>query len=547
MQTDSPGQQRQPRWFRRSPIRLKHLIVGILLLVGPLALIGYKIQSAGYQLRTLAPVERHRIDLSMTFEGHGDSVRVRTFLPQEDGRVTLIGESQESDLSSYAERIVAGNRLAEWSGAGVWGEQQIRVTYTELATAQTYKIDRAILVPGPEDRGDDENLAATPAIEADDPEIAALAERLAPAGSSLIEGLRNIFDVCSNLKTVTFKGMTDALTALRLGEASCNGKSRLFAALARHQGIPTRLAGGLILEGGTKRTSHQWVEVQIGPYWVPFCPTNGHFCTVPANYLPLYRGDQPLFTHSSDINFDYRFRVKQEMGLRKELLQQGGRDRLSLLSIWGAFQKAGIPEPLLKVLLMIPLGALVLVILRNVIGLQTYGTFLPILIAVASREVGLFWGVVVFSMIIATVFASRLVVVRLNLLHMPQMAILLTITIVSMLALAVVGVRAGNTNLSNVSMFPIAILAITSERVARMMEEDGFRKTLSTMIQTAVAIAACYLVMNAASFQVLFLSFPELVLIVVFLDIWIGHWMGLRLLEYWRFRGLLAPRESGRP
>jgi hypothetical protein len=71
----------------------------------------------------------------------------------------------------------------------------------------------------------------------------------------------------------------------------------------------------------------------------------------------------------------------------------------------------------------------VLVILRNVVGIQTFGTFLPVLIAVASRQTGLGWGLVMFFLLIGLVYAARSSVARLNLLHVPQMAILLTATI----------------------------------------------------------------------------------------------------------------------
>ena len=65
-----------------------------------------------------------------------------------------------------------------------------------------------------------------------------------------MQRLRRIYDFVSAMPQRPFKGTTDALTALRLGEASCNGKSRLFVALARAAGIPARLVGGLVLETG---------------------------------------------------------------------------------------------------------------------------------------------------------------------------------------------------------------------------------------------------------------------------------------------------------
>ncbi len=52
-------------------------------------------------------------------------------------------------------------------------------------------------------------------------------------------------------------------------------------------------------------------------------------------------------------------------------------------------------------MIMIPIGVLVILILRNLIGLQTLGTFTPVLIALAFRETGLQWGIALFTVITA--------------------------------------------------------------------------------------------------------------------------------------------------
>ncbi len=520
--------------------------VFVLLLGIPLSLILYKTTRGGYTLDSLVPVHMYDVSLDMTFSGYGDSIRVETFLPMADKRVTIEEERRTSDLPLYAEHREHGNRLGVWSGPDQRGPRAIHLEYRSYAKAFTYRIDPDIKVPGPPAADNLPYLDTTTTIQADDPEITALAARLAPTGSSLVEALHSIQDYCYGLTGVSFKGTTDALTALRLGEASCNGKSRLFVALCRSQGIPARLVGGLILETGRKRTSHQWLEVLVGPYWVPFCPTNGYFASIPSRYLPLYRGDEVLFRHSRDINFDYAFTIVRRDGIRAELLQQGLHDPLNLMSIWETFRSAGIPFELLKVLLMIPLGTLVLVILRNVVGLQTFGTFLPILIAIAFRQTGLYWGLLAFMTLIILIFLVRQVIQPLGLLHIPQMAILLSFSVIFILALGAIGARSGFLNLASVSLFPIAIMAITTERFSLMIEEEGIRRTAEITLMTALGIACCYWVMNAMAFQILFMTFPELVLVVLALNIWLGRWIGMRVMEFWRFRHLLFGQGGGR-
>jgi transglutaminase-like putative cysteine protease len=54
-----------------------------------------------------------------------------------------------------------------------------------------------------------------------------------------IEQIGRIFKyVYNDIRPARFSGTTSAVLACKLGEASCNGKSRLMVALCRHVGIP---------------------------------------------------------------------------------------------------------------------------------------------------------------------------------------------------------------------------------------------------------------------------------------------------------------------
>jgi hypothetical protein len=46
----------------------------------------------------------------------------------------------------------------------------------------------------------------------------------------------------------------------------------------------------------------------------------------------------------------------------------------------------------LRLLLALPLGALVVAVFRNLIGVPTFGTFMPVLIAFALRNVPIYVG-----------------------------------------------------------------------------------------------------------------------------------------------------------
>ncbi|MFQ5767622.1 MAG: 7TM domain-containing protein, partial [Acidobacteriota bacterium] len=183
---------------------------------------------------------------------------------------------------------------------------------------------------------------------------------------------------------------------------------------------------------------------------------------------------------------------------------------------------------------------MVTVILRNVIGIRTFGTFLPALIAVACRGTGLAWGLGGFAGLLIIVGLARLLLDHLNILHTPKLAVMLTLVILSMIAMSVIAADRQIGRLAFISLFPIAITTLTTERFAIMVQEDGWSTAVAVSIQTMLAVAACYVVMESIALQAVFLAFPEFLLVVMAVDLWLGRWMGLRLTEYHRFAALLG-------
>ncbi len=75
-----------------------------------------------------------------------------------------------------------------------------------------------------------------------------------------------------------------------------------------------------------------------------------------------------------------------------------------------AYSLYGLPlqtQQTFMVMVMIPIGVLVILILRNLIGLQTLGTFTPVLIALAFRETQLGFGIILFTVITALGLSLR--------------------------------------------------------------------------------------------------------------------------------------------
>ncbi len=524
------------------PHRLKVGLAVGLLVAGTLALVAYKVRALGYSLADILPVRQYEVVYALALDGHGGDVRVRTFLPSTDTRQTI---SEEHDLSSglrLTQAVDGPNRVATWTGADVPDGAQIRHAFKVIPRRVEYQLPPELPVPERYPASAATWLRPEKEIQVDAPEIAATLARIGAVTGTVVERLRRIYDLTAGLAPKPFKGTTDALTALRLGEASCNGKSRLFVALARATGIPARLVGGLVLEAGSKRTSHQWVEVYVAGHWVPFDPTNRHFARLPERYLTLYYGDESLFRHTADVNFDYRFETRSQL-----VPSPKAKASFTFFNVWALFDRLKLPYSLLRTILMLPFGALLTVLFRNVIGMPTFGTFLPALIAAAAGQTGATFGVVAVLLVVAVVASVRWAMSRLELLHSPTLAILLAAVVFTLITTSMLAERIGIEQLTRVTMFPIAVLAICAERFYLSLSEHGARTAGKELAGTLVVMLACYVVMNSLALQVLVIGFPEVIFLAVAANVYLGRWVGMRLSEYLRFRGLLLGRPAGTP
>lgn len=146
---------------------------------------------------------------------------------------------------------------------------------------------------------------------------------------------------------------------------------------------------------------------------------------------------------------------------------EGGWAKLSLLNL------PVETRTVYSVLLTVPIGVFLLVITRNMVGIKTFGTFMPVLIALAFRETQLLWGLALFSLLIGLDLAVRFYLDRLKLLLVPRLAAVLIIVILLMLTISLVSQPLGLHRALSVALFQMVIPAMTIERMSVVWEERG--------------------------------------------------------------------------
>ena len=155
-------------------------------------------------------------------------------------------------------------------------------------------------------------------IEANNPQISALARRLSAGKNTTCEQVRAFYDYIGDNLLYSYNGASWGAQAA-LGEmgADCTEYASLLIALSRAAGIPARYLEGLYHNGGRQealaRSEHAWAEIYLpGSGWTPVDPTLGrsslvrdaYFAHAAPDHIIVTRGRNPsplrggsYFTH----------------------------------------------------------------------------------------------------------------------------------------------------------------------------------------------------------------------------------------------------------
>jgi hypothetical protein len=191
-----------------------------------------------------------------------------------------------------------------------------------------------------------------------------------------------------------------------------------------------------------------------------------------------------------------------------------------------------------SVLLMIPIGALIIVLMRNVVGIDAFGTFMPVLIALSFRETQLLWGTILFTLLVVLGLSIRFLLERLRLLLVPRLSAVLIVVVLLMMVISVVSHKLGMETGLSVALFPMVIIAMTIERMSIVWEEHGAGDAMRAGAGSLLLAVVAYLAMGMHWLEHLIFTFPELLLVVLAMVILLGRYSGYRLTELARFRAL---------
>ena len=378
-------------------------------------------------------------------------------------------------------------------------------------------------------------LRAERSTQTDDPQVRRTQALLAKGNPTAARLLQAIYlHCCTSLETDDALGRSDAAGAISDGLATPLGRARAMIALCRVSGLPARAVTGFVLGGEDGGDQAVWVEVHEGQRWVPYDPERGYAADLPPYYLPVRRDGVQIVRATGEAKADAvvtAYLVALDLGTAP-----GPKSTISAL-----VDLSRLPlgmQHTLAVLLLLPAGALITAVFRNVIGLQTFGTFTPTLLALSFLYSDVWTGLVVFVLVMTIGLALRGLLEKLKLLLVPRLSVVLTVVILCLAMAVSILDFAGLTPSARAVILPLVIMTMMIERFYVTREEDSLANALKLLAGTLVVAACCLVLLRWEELGRLALRFPECQLLVAAGLLLVGRYSGYRLSELLRFRDL---------
>jgi hypothetical protein len=203
------------------------------------------------------------------------------------------------------------------------------------------------------------------------------------------------------------------------------------------------------------------------------------------------------------------------------------------------FLVQGVPKETVVLLLMLPIIVTMIAFFRQVIGIKAFGIYTPSIIIFAFLATGIKYGLALFASVVMVGMVSRFLLKKLRILYLPRVAITLSIVAFAILGVLVAGGSVKRTGLAAVSIFPLIIMITIVEKFVAAQIEKGSKTAVYLASETLLIAVVGYYLASWEMLRNFIIVFPWAILLTIPINILLGKWTGLRLIEYVRFREVL--------
>lgn len=496
------------------------ILVAVLILLG-LGLTAYKVLVLGFSLSPSEKVKVWTVESVISFTGDGGPVEVSLNLP--DNRKGLVVMERRVKKGSYEYSMERKGKAMR----GVWRKNNAEGPQKLYLQSQIYRKDWKESRPVE----DGYKIAELPFFSSAAEDLArGLIMKAKEEGNGPVEIAKSI------LRQLNRPEENGAAAILLEKKKDFGGTLELARALINKAGVTARTLKGFFLDKDSSNIELQgYVEIRDGEEWLLIDPVEVEVLNS-GSFLLWQMDKESVLEVTGGYNSKVRFSsLATSIIANKAAIDAGLGKSKSMFVDFSIYSLPIKVQNSFRLLLLIPFGALVVVIMRNLIGIRTSGTFLPILIAMTFIQTSLLWGLALFILIVSMGLVLRSYLSRLNLLLVPRISAVLVFVIVIYVFIAVTSYKLGSELGLMVSFFPMIIISWTIERMSILWEEEGPKEVFIQGGGSLLTASLVYLLMTNRYIEHLSYSFPELLLVVLAVILCIGSYTGYRLSELGRF------------
>ncbi len=196
------------------------------------------------------------------------------------------------------------------------------------------------------------------------------------------------------------------------------------------------------------------------------------------------------------------------------------------------------------IFLVIPIILTIIIIFKHFIGLSPIWIVIPLFVSLLFLKLWVFLSLFFILFFVIINILLSLITERYNLLYAPRMVFLISINMISFIAFMNIwyALNLVSLNISDILYFIIFILL--SEKMISIITSKDLLEYKESFFYTLLIGLFCYVILNINAIKVILLSYPELILLLIPINFFIGKFTGLRITEYFRFKEIIKSVEE---
>ena len=205
---------------------------------------------------------------------------------------------------------------------------------------------------------------------------------------------------------------------------------------------------------------------------------------------------------------------------------------------------AGFPAESIYLIILLPILLVGLSIMKHIIWFSPLGIIIPVWITLLLFQVG----IIVTALLLISLFIVNIILwkamSRYNLLYTPKISLLLSINIVVMIGVLNILFSYNMIPAHIESVLFIIMFILVSEKLITLIVSKEFREYKYNIVYTLSFSLFSYVLLHFDTIKIFLLAYPEIIIIFIPVNFWIGRFTGLRITEYFRFRDVIHSIEE---